>query len=67
MQHNGHANSQYQLAQYYLNQATPNIALGLEYLLKAAQQDHMAAIQQLQQFYAQGKYLAQNDESHCNI
>ncbi len=41
---NGHANSQYQLAQFYLKQATPNIALGLEYLLKAAQQDHMAAI-----------------------
>ena len=58
----GHANSQYQLAQQYLNSAEPNISLGLEYLFKAAQQDHLAANQQLQQIYAKGPYFPQNQQ-----
>ena len=56
----GHANSQYQLAQHYLNRAEPNISLGLEYLLEAAQQDHLTALHLLQQMYQQGQYFPQN-------
>jgi hypothetical protein len=39
----GHANSQYQLAQYYLaDGAAQDLSLGIHYLFLAAQQDHLA-------------------------
>ena len=42
----GHANSQYQLAQYYLaDGAAQDLSLGIHYLFLAAQQDHLAANQ----------------------
>ncbi len=40
----GHANSQYQLAQYYLADSTAqDLVQGIHYLFLAAQQDHLAA------------------------
>ena len=57
----GHADSQYQLAHYYLNaSAQQDCSLGMAYLFRAAQQDHLQANLDLAQYYQQGKYLAQD-------
>jgi uncharacterized protein len=50
----GHANSQYLLSQYYLEQ-TSDHTLGIEYLFRAAAQDHLKANQQLYQYAQQGR------------
>lgn len=56
----GHASSQYLLAQHYFNQG--QMYLGLNYLLRAAAQDHLRANQQLQQCYAQGDVVPQDEK-----
>ncbi len=57
----GHANSQYQLAQYYLtDSATQDLVQGIHYLFLAAQQDHLAANQQIANSYARGQILPQD-------
>lgn len=54
----GHANSQFQLSQYYLKDSdTQNLSLGIHYLFLAAQQDHLAANQQIEDYYQQGQIL----------
>lgn len=57
----GHANSQYQLAQYYLSDsAEKNLVQGIHYLFLAAQQDHLLANQQIADHYAHGDILPQD-------
>ncbi|WP_180181407.1 tetratricopeptide repeat protein [Acinetobacter sp. YH01021] len=57
----GHANSQYQLAQYYLaDSTTQDLVQGIHYLFLAAQQDHLAANQQIADDYAHGQILPQD-------
>lgn len=57
----GHANSQYKLAQYYLaDSATQDLVQGIHYLFLAAQQDHLAANQQIAHAYARGQILPQD-------
>ncbi|MCO8043109.1 sel1 repeat family protein [Acinetobacter bohemicus] len=57
----GHANSQYQLAQHYLAEgAQQDLSLGMHYLFLAAQQDHLMANQQIADAYARGKILPQD-------
>jgi TPR repeat protein len=57
----GHANSQYQLAQYYLSDsAAKNLVQGIHYLFLAAQQDHLPANQQIADLYARGEILPQD-------
>lgn len=56
----GHAQSQYQLSQHYLELPTPNIPLGLEYLFLAAEQQHVAANQKLYACYESGRYVEAN-------
>ena len=60
---NGHASSQYQLAQYYLTQIkTPNISEGLHALFQAAEQGHLVANQQLYEYYQFGQFLPANEQ-----
>src|SRR5690606_20294846 len=57
----GHANSQYQLAQYYLaDSAAQDLVQGIHYLFLAARQDHLAANQQIADDYAHGQILLQD-------
>ncbi|WP_180050973.1 tetratricopeptide repeat protein [Acinetobacter sp. YH12105] len=57
----GHSNSQYQLAQYYLtDSAAQDLVQGIHYLFLAAQQDHLAANQQIADDYARGQRLPQD-------
>ncbi|MGL6082863.1 MAG: tetratricopeptide repeat protein, partial [Gammaproteobacteria bacterium] len=57
----GHANSQYQLAQYYLaDSTTQDLVQGIHYLFLAAQQDHLAANQQIADDYGHGQILPQD-------
>lgn len=56
----GHAQSQYQLSQYYFDLPSPNIQLGLEYLFLAAEQQHVAANQKLYECYERGRYVEAN-------
>ena len=57
----GHAGSQYQLAQHYLAEGTAqDLSLGIHYLFLAAQQDHLEATKQIAKLYAQGKILPQD-------
>ncbi|EKE24568.1 MAG: hypothetical protein ACD_6C00088G0004 [uncultured bacterium] len=57
----GHANSQYQLAQYYLaDSAAQDLVQGIHYLFLAAQQDHLAANQQIADDYGHGQILPQD-------
>lgn len=59
----GHANSQYQLAQYYLaDGAAQDLSLGIHYLFLAAQQDHLAANQDIAEAYANGKVLPKDQQ-----
>ena len=59
----GHANSQYQLAQYYLaDGAAQDLSLGIHYLFLAAQQDHLAANQDIAEAYANGKILPKDQQ-----
>lgn len=57
----GHANSQFQLAQYYLNSGEDqNLSLGIHYLFSAAKQDLLAANQQIARYYQTGNILLQD-------
>ncbi|WP_347453161.1 tetratricopeptide repeat protein [Acinetobacter thermotolerans] len=57
----GHAGSQYQLAQHFLaDTAARDLSLGIHYLFQAAQKDHPEAIQQIAERYAQGNILPQD-------
>lgn len=58
----GHVQSQYQLAQHYLTAENAHIPLGLEYLFRAAEQDHVAANQQLYNYYTLGQYVEADRE-----
>lgn len=54
----GHANSQFQLSQYYLKDSDQqDLSLGVHYLFLAAQQDHLAANQQIAHYYSHGQIL----------
>ncbi len=57
----GHAGSQYQLAQHFLaHTPAQDVSLGIHYLFQAAQQDHLEANQKVAQLYAQGQILPQD-------
>ncbi|ANF81039.1 hypothetical protein A3K93_01755 [Acinetobacter sp. NCu2D-2] len=57
----GHANSQFQLAQHYLHHGQQqDISLGMHYLFSAAKQDVLAANQQIADYYANGYLLPQD-------
>lgn len=57
----GHANSQYQLAQYYLaDTPAQDLTAAIHHLFLAAQQDHLQANQQIADAYARGKILPQD-------
>ena len=58
-----HANSEYLLAQHYLEQSPVNWSEGLHYLLRAASRDHLKANQQLQHMYQSGYGVARDQQT----
>ena len=58
-----HANSEYLLAQHYLEQSPANWSEGLHYLLRAASRDHLQANQQLQHMYQSGYGVARDQQT----
>ncbi|ATO18711.1 hypothetical protein BS636_03050 [Acinetobacter sp. LoGeW2-3] len=57
----GHAGSQYQVAQHYLAEGTAqDLSLGIHNLFLAAQQDHLEATKQIAKLYAEGNILPQD-------
>ncbi len=64
---NGHAGSQYQLAQQLLFDAVPpKIADGMQALFKAAEQNYLPAIRQLYEFYRFGQFVQPHQQRALN-